>query len=300
MGLVFKRLELRSRGALTALTDRFPSYSDFNFTSLYAWDIDNSLEVVWFGSDGIGIRFRDYQLGSPVYSLLCASDVVQATAALIRHARREASVTELGLVPEFCAQKLAAHQDFKVLPDAANHDYIISMPALATLNGAKFRQMRRGVQALYTRHPEARYISLDATERSQGQELIEVFKRRESQKNADCSQELQAFKRLISAAEPLGIHARGIEVKGRLCAFILFERLGGRSSMGHFWKADTNYPGAYQALMHHVAQELKDEGIQYMNIQQDLGIAGLRQAKQFFRPISQLKKFTVSLVEPTP
>ena len=44
------------------------------------------------------------------------------------------------------------------------------------------------------------------------------------------------------------------------------------------------------------AKALSEQGYEYMNIEQDLGIAGLRKAKKFFGPVAMLRKYTVEQI----
>ena len=67
--------------------------------------------------------------------------------------------------------------------------------------------------------------------------------------------------------------------------------------IGHFEKADPKVEGLYQYLKHAVALNLSERGVKYMNIEQDLGVEGLRHAKMGSHPVHFLKKYTVSLAD---
>jgi len=46
-------------------------------------------------------------------------------------------------------------------------------------------------------------------------------------------------------------------------------------------------------MMHVLARELAAAGVHTMNVEQDLGIPGLREHKERQRPVAILKKYTV-------
>ena len=71
-----------------------------------------------------------------------------------------------------------------------------------------------------------------------------------------------------------------------------------RLEFTHFEKADiANFPGIGSFLNQQVANVLASRGIQYINIEQDLGIAGLRMSKRSYDPCGYLRKFSVSYRE---
>ena len=88
--------------------------------------------------------------------------------------------------------------------------------------------------------------------------------------------------------------AYGLEIDRQLKAFIICEIVDQDWAIGHFWKADISYSGIYSYLMHYTSEVLTQLGISKMNIQQDLGLEGLRRFKNFMRPIARLKKYTIT------
>lgn len=62
----------------------------------------------------------------------------------------------------------------------------------------------------------------------------------------------------------------------------------------HIEKATREVPGAYPALSQAFAKSLP-LCIEYLNREEDLGIPGLRKAKQDWHPITQLKKGVIEI-----
>ena len=63
--------------------------------------------------------------------------------------------------------------------------------------------------------------------------------------------------------------------------------------MIHFIKADKQYEGIYTFLQSRVASEAYKQGYKYINLEQDLGIPGLKKNKLTWQPSKYLKKFIV-------
>ena len=64
--------------------------------------------------------------------------------------------------------------------------------------------------------------------------------------------------------------------------------------MGHFAKCDAEFSGLSHYLYQATARAMSDRGGRYLNVQEDLGIAGLRTFKMLLRPVSFLKKYAVT------
>ncbi len=79
-------------------------------------------------------------------------------------------------------------------------------------------------------------------------------------------------------------------------AFWICEKLYDNCVISHFEKAKSkDYNGIYPYLKHRTAQVLWERDISFINLEQDLGIQGLREAKKQFHPSSYLKKYIVEL-----
>jgi hypothetical protein len=81
-------------------------------------------------------------------------------------------------------------------------------------------------------------------------------------------------------------------VDGLLRGFTVFEQVTKEYAILSFQKADKSYPGIFEFLNHSIALYLHKRGCMFMNMEQDLGIPGLRQAKRKYDP-TYLKKYSI-------
>lgn len=65
----FKIVEVGDREAVESHTHRYPPYSDFNFTSLWAWDTSNERMISELNGNLV-VRFTDYATNEPFLSFL--------------------------------------------------------------------------------------------------------------------------------------------------------------------------------------------------------------------------------------
>lgn len=285
--------------AFNEYTARYQPYSDFNFVSILSWDVTDSARVTVL-NDNLVIRLPDYVDGTEFYSFLGDNQVEGTVATLLDEAERHTDARKLRLVPEIGARALVQPSRYSVVEDADGHDYVISLPAVAARKGAGFRHMRREVN-FFTGHyaQDISFQEMDIRDPAVQSKVVAAFPDHETGRSGQPQAnerkiESVALGRLLGNADSLALSTFGVEVSGVLKAFIVCEKIDEQWCVGHFWKADTAYRGIYRYLMAQVAEQLVTEGMVHMNIEQDLGIKGLRHMKMRLNPVDHLKKYTIT------
>lgn len=88
-----------------------------------------------------------------------------------------------------------------------------------------------------------------------------------------------------------------IRIDGKLVAFSIGEKLNSNTVVVHIEKADTSYEGLYVLINNLFVKEFcNSNDIIYVNREEDLGIEGIRKAKQSYHPIFKLEKYLVKFV----
>src|SRR6185436_18619332 len=95
----FKKLELTDKEEVEKFTSKFPPYSDFNFVSMWSWDIKGEMRLSMLNGNLV-VRFTDYLTGELFYSFLGNSKVNETAEMLINFSRKEGLGAKLRLVPE--------------------------------------------------------------------------------------------------------------------------------------------------------------------------------------------------------
>jgi len=81
----------------------------------------------------------------------------------------------------------------------------------------------------------------------------------------------------------LGMEGVLIKVNGQVEAFSIFEELSREMVVVHHEKANVEIPGLYQAINNETARALVDR-FRFINRESDMGVEGLRRAKEKYRP----------------
>ena len=245
----FRRLDLSDRPVIEAITRRFPPYSDFSFTSLWAWDTDETCALSLLNGNLV-VRLKDYAADDHFFSFLGCNRVVDTARTLLRHALDLGLPATLRLVPEATViaddrlQKWLSVED-----DPDNADYVCSVPDWAALAGGAFRNHRRAA-ARCRRCLSPKFERLDL-----GDPAIQSNDRRPvpslggssrpPPNSRDSRHEFAALQRLLALPASHRPQACGLLCGDRLVGFSISEGiLGSPYAIAHFRKTDREIEGA--------------------------------------------------------
>ena len=177
-------------------------------------------------------------------------------------------------------------QGYAVEEDRDNFDYLYSREELAHLPGRKFHKKKNLVSAFIKNYTyEGKPLSQDLVPAA-----VDILERWHAahETNADYGPAREALDRMEALEQCGGIYF----VDGKPAAYSLGEENAlGTSFILHFEKAVPGYKGLYQFANQCFAAILPDK-YKVINREQDLGDDGLRQAKESYRPIGFVKKYT--------
>lgn len=288
----FSPLELEHKDQIQAITSKFAPYSDFNFVSLFCWNTDNSTKVSILRGNLV-VNFSDYLTGEPIYSILGDKEIDRSLEALLD------LTPVLKMVPEVVISGIADKQKFEIKEDETHFDYIYSLDEHANLPGRKFKEKRKKVTRFSKIHGdrfEVKQVRLDNPEVQK--HIMEVFGHwgASKQKNdQDIKTEKAAINRLLIYAKQLDLVALKIYIDGKPAGFSIHEIIDDNQAICHFHKTIPKYNNLDLYLTHQAARDLVIRGAKHVNWEQDLGLPGLRQSKQSYKPALMLKKYTVGL-----
>lgn len=293
-----KHLELSDREMIERYVEQFPPYSDFNFTSLFCWDTENTVRVAELNGNLI-VKFQDYTEDDMFYSLLGENRLRETIDSVLEYARKE-DIYDLKLIPEFVVKNLKRKKGLAITEDRDHRDYILSVEDHVRQEGTKFHAKRRKIRRFLEEHGDDLDMRILALGEEQvRRDVLKVFDNwAESQNRHDheVASERQAIERLLNHYHDMAITPFGKYHGRNLVGFLFIEIVGNDYAIGHFEKADAEKDGAFQYLQHQILLYLYDRGVKFYNIEQDLGLEGLRRSKKAMNPVHFLKKYTIKRV----
>lgn len=292
----FSKLKLNHRKDILDITSHYHPYSDFNFTSLWTYNTDDSIQVSLLHNNLV-VRFCDYQTLKPFYSFIGTNFVKKTIQILITHAQKMQIEPYLKLIPDIVVQSCKELSlDYDICEDADNHDYIISVKDIVNLPSEKYRRKKHLVDCFKKKYSGYRVEFLNLQNKDKEVEIYNLFslwEKRSCKNHKETENELIAIKRLISSHKDLDVFILGIYYQNKLIAFNIYEVSHKKMGISAFQKADKKYTGIYAALSHEAAKHLYILGCTHVNYEQDLGIEGLRLSKSLWKPVQYLKKYII-------
>jgi hypothetical protein len=295
----FEKLSIKHGSLVRSFAADYPSYSEFSFTNLFAWNTDGVTSISRF-DDGLAVLLQDHATKEEFYTLIGSQDMDVSVRQLIGINRKKGQGGRLRLVPQTVIDNLDNRSDFIIQEDRDNFDYVLSVSYHANLIGSKNEDRRYLIRKFLKESStklEARH--LDLADHKTKSDILYCMSQwiLASSKNPIASEIERAaiIIRVLDSAGELPVQALGFYVDGVICAFSIFEYIQDSMGIVHFEKCNLSYKGLAQYVRNSVAKEFLANRVHYINYEQDLGIEGLRKAKSMLHPDSFLKKYTVSL-----
>ena len=280
-------LSLDDRLFVTEYLRRFPpEISELTFTNLFAW---HHSRPVWLD------EFRE--------SLLLFTET-KTGLAILGNPIGPASLSEI--FAEYTSRIAGADRFPKekltdvdlpgatVVEDRDNADYVYRREDLATLAGRHFTKKRNHINQCLAAY-DCRY---EIITQETVAECLAMQDRwcaaRDCKAEPGLCGEYRAIEETLRHYTEFGLTGGGIRIEGTIEAFTVGEELNPSTAVCHFEKAMPEFHGLAQLINQWFAKNnLAD--FAYVNREQDLGIPGLRRAKESYSPDHLVEKVRIVL-----
>lgn len=289
-------IELDDGAALGGmLADLCPEQSELTFTNLFIWReayglrlsrVEEAVAIFsWRADPEDSFLFPPLGEGAKAEVVRrCLEQMAESGHRAVMARVTKADLARLGL----------GEEEFRVEPDRDNWDYVYRVEDLVQLSGNRYHRKRNHMEQFTGRH--------EFTYRPLTRELVpacrELQDRWCDEKHCDLVATLRAegraVKEVLENVEQLGVTGGCIEVDGKIEAFTLGELLNPETVVIHIEKANAAFHGLYQVINQQFLEKQWPE-VRYVNREQDMGVSGLRNAKQSYYPDHMVEKFTVAL-----
>lgn len=269
--------------------------SEYTFTNMFMWRnsyniryaiIDGFLCI--FAKHGTGAETVNFPIGcgdiTPVFEKLSHYFAEQNQRFLMRvYSNKDMDLINT-LYPD----------TFIFTQDRNSFDYVYKVQDLSELQGSKYHAKKNHINRFVAQYP---YEYKEITD-----ELIplchEMFDRWCDSKMGiidNISEQKEAVSNLLKNYKALGVKGGAIMVEGKMVAFSFGEVLSEENSMVviHLEHADTEYQGSFPLINQQFLLN-SWQAFEYVNREEDMGLAGLRQAKKSYKPCMMVKKFIAS------
>lgn len=235
-------------------------------------------------------RFRGY--GAPLAA--CSFDGAKVLAVLRRDAERR------GVPLSFCTFDERQRKFFDGLCKvqwrfcADDSDYIYKRESLALLSGKKLHAKKNLVNRFWRLHVDAEYRAVTRDNIGDVLSVAELWfaERAEAGDDADLS-ELARIRKSVEHWDSLGLFGGVLYAEGAPAAMTVASAVSSQCIDVHFEKAVGSFAteGAFAAVNQAFAASEAALPYAYVNREEDMGVPGLRQVKEAYRPAFKLEKY---------
>lgn len=254
--------------------------SHYSFTNSFIWQ--KGYNVKYAVVDGflcVSACFTD----KPYYTFPAGEgDIEGVLAKLIENAGEHIVFSQL---TEKEAEYLKTHFGFKTFINLDIAEYVYETEKLIKLSGKAYHQKKNHLNS-FIKNYEYTFEEINADNISDAK----AFCLRSIEKYTDRDNERDSIHRLLDNFFELELTGAVIWVDGKIVAATTGEMLNPETAVIHLEKADTSYSGSYAAINNLFAKNCFPN-TKYINREEDMGIEGLRKAKQSYRPAFMVNKY---------
>lgn len=295
----FKPIELGDKKLFDKFLHRytFKTY-EYAFSTLYLWRemCKSSLAI---SHDALIIRKEEKNKGQYFMAPIRAEkhvlkDIVQE---LMEYKKASTNMPFLfrDIEEEFLSELQGLFGDkVEYEEDINDFDYIYRTSELIELSGRKFHGKKNHYNSFIKSYD---YEIKDIKEENIGEQCI-FFARQWLQNKDDDNYQLQyefkAIEDMILNLKELNLEGMAVKVNDEIAAFTIGEKLNEDMAVIHIEKGNNDYKGVY-AFINKVFLANYFNDVTTVNRQEDLGVKGLRKAKESYNPIRLEKKYNVNI-----
>ena len=282
--LTFKKITPADRDAMHEYFYRAHGHgSEYSFVNLYVW---GEQQVCFI--DGVPLIFSRFGSWQAYLYPLDTKFI-----PLLRRDAHERGIT-FRLWGINAKEAATLSDDFDVKPARNSFDYVYDIGRLCELRGKKLQSKRNHCNRFAAENPDFRIVPLTKELLPQCVEFTKRwYREREATTDNDYSGEKRAIARVFDHFEDFRMEGLALLVKDELVAFCMGNRIRSDMFDVNYEKALVDIHGAYptinRAFARYIAEKYSE--IQWVNREDDMGIEGLRKAKESYYPDRLLEKF---------
>ncbi len=288
----FKPIEIQDK----PLFDEFlrkdpPRISELTFTNLFIWR--HHYRPVWLQWNECLLIIFHPQTGT-IYGLapFGPGDKKSALDVLSEEIAKQTSDVRICRVEEEFIKNHMDPAKYAVVNDRGNSDYVYLAKDLISLSGNKYHRKKNHLNQFIKNYAfEYHPLNTELVRRVLG--MQEAWCQiRECVVKPDLLAEDFAVREALTYFEELGYQGGAVLINSVVEAFSLGEPLNEDAAVIHIEKANLDIPGLYAAINQLFCLNAWSN-FTYINREQDMGVEGLRKAKESYYPHHMVDKYTL-------
>lgn len=271
---------------------------DYNFTNLFVWSRAYGQEIAQV--NGFLVTHLCGRMGCSYMYPAGSGDLAAAIDILAREADERRQPLRLVCLTTRQMEELDRLMPgrFAYEADRDGFDYLYDIDRLADLTGKKLHAKRNHINRFMDNNPSWVYEEITPQTLPECLEMDKEWYRRSmvregAAEERDLGDEGIALRTAMDHYHALGLEGGLIRVYGEVVAFTMGDRLNSDTYDVHFEKAYGELQGAYAMINREFARwvRAKHPNVRYLNREDDMGVEGLRKAKESYYPDRMVEKY---------
>ncbi|WP_130848189.1 DUF2156 domain-containing protein [Intestinimonas timonensis] len=274
---------------------------EYNFTNLFVWSDAYDQRIARVGD--FLVTHLCGALGCSYIYPAGSGDIAPVLTAL------EEDATERGVPFRLVCLTQPQIQELDTLfpgrftfeADRDGFDYLYDIDRLADLGGKKLHAKRNHINRFIENNPSWVYEDITPESLPECLEMDKEWYRRSMVREGlaeerDLGDEGRALRLAMEHYHALGLEGGLIRVYGEVVAFTMGDLLSSDTYDVHFEKAYGELQGAYAMINREFARRIRQRHpqVRYLNREDDMGVEGLRKAKESYYPDLMVEKYSAS------
>ena len=189
------------------------------------------------------------------------------------------------------------HANFKIEAERDSFDYVYLAEDLINLSGRKYHGKKNHLNQFRKDFPTAEYLPITSEIilkcRDELNRWYEIHKK-ENPEDPFLYYEQAAIHEIFDNFDEFNLKGGAILIGGKVVAFTFGEQLNKDTAVIHVETANPEVRGVYTAINHNFI-ESEWSNMTYINREEDMGLEGLRKAKESYHPVKMIEKFSAWL-----
>jgi hypothetical protein len=289
----FAPLTIEHKSIFNTLYKKFPTeISEMNFTELF----------IWRGLDGISISsFKDgicisVERGNCFYPPVGDNQLKESINDILKVRNGAGAARICGVTDRMLGKSPDWASEFILEDDRDSADYVYLTKDLIELKGKKYDGKRNLIKQ-FKKDFQFEYVDITG---GMIPECVEFQKKWCNTHNCICTcslaEENTTVLELLNNFAGLDVFGAAIRINGVMEAFTVAGELNPQTAVIHIEKANPALKGIYQTI-NQMFCERRLNKYEFVNREQDMGIAGLRKAKLSYQPSHMVNKKIMRLKE---
>jgi len=294
----FSKLTYADREKYEALIKDLPPLASLPFSNLMTWwnSLDSAAVATLNGNLIISYWLPGSDKVSGI-SFIGTNKVDESICEILDHLKRKGERPRLVHVPEFIISHMQHPELFEFKSERNDDEYVYEVSKFYPITkNVSFRRHRIKKFMSHTKDREVVVKSLDISEYENKQLLLQCAAEvpRKGTVNEIARHSDEALVSAIENAEYIGVDNVCLFVNHELHAFMLFSRPADKRYI-IFSHVMVRYdiPYTYDYMVYGFAKWLTESGVQYANLDSDLGMPLLRMLKLALGPTEYFRKYTI-------